>query len=184
MRRAQAHVRRAAHYAHTDTRRASWHAQRARDLMPHGSSFGSNPTPTDVVVISDDDDEVEENGDARWSAPRAAAPIGDAHRSTQGPSAGAVALAENFDDDVRAIDAAHERVRDPPVAASGASKCAVCLENEPHFAPLQCGHLCMCGPCANAVLAESRPSCPICRGPVTSAELRRIYLAFGKNRRK
>ena len=56
--------------------------------------------------------------------------------------------------------------------------CVVCWDREPLYAP-RCGHVCLCGACANETIRRGEP-CPVCRGPVTSDELRRTY-AFGRS---
>jgi hypothetical protein len=77
-----------------------------------------------------------------------------------------------------------ERVANDAKARSDASvrpryaHCVVCWDREPLYAP-RCGHVCMCGACANETIRRGEP-CPVCRGPVTSDELRRTY-AFGRS---
>ena len=53
-------------------------------------------------------------------------------------------------------------------------KCVVCLECEPRFAFVPCGHLCVCSGCANTLEEREGPlQCPMCRE--TALVLTRIY---------
>ena len=79
-------------------------------------------------------------------------------------------------------DAAREAERlanDASADASGRryERCIICWDRPPIYAP-RCGHLCLCGTCANETIRRRAP-CPVCRGPVTSDELRRTF-AFGR----
>jgi surface protein len=59
-------------------------------------------------------------------------------------------------------------------------ECVVCLTNVPRLAP-PCGHLCLCGTCAQTLVRQAEPApakCPTCKSPFGVADLRETY-AFG-----
>ena len=54
------------------------------------------------------------------------------------------------------------------------SECKVCQENEATLASPQCGHLCLCFKCGNAILQMDKVRCPMCRTEIKT-NLLRIY---------
>jgi hypothetical protein len=58
------------------------------------------------------------------------------------------------------------------------SECIVCMDNVADHLILNCGHLCVCGPCAervkNSQSSNRSPSCPCCREPIT--QIKRVYV--------
>jgi hypothetical protein len=54
----------------------------------------------------------------------------------------------------------------PPPAED--ALCVVCLDARKDHAIVPCGHMCVCGPCAAMLNQAGHPSCPVCRGPITS----------------
>jgi len=47
-------------------------------------------------------------------------------------------------------------------------ECAICFSEKKCCAFVPCGHLCVCSNCAELIIEETSPTCPICREPVES----------------
>jgi len=47
-------------------------------------------------------------------------------------------------------------------------ECAICFSEKKCCAFVPCGHLCVCSSCADLIVQETSPTCPICREPVES----------------
>jgi hypothetical protein len=53
----------------------------------------------------------------------------------------------------------------PPPEGSGGdgAECVVCWEQRPAVVLVPCGHLVLCRPCADDLMAGAHPLCPVCR---------------------
>jgi len=44
--------------------------------------------------------------------------------------------------------------------------CVVCMDAPKQYTIMPCGHVCACAACAQRLLDEGTPCCPVCRGPI------------------
>jgi hypothetical protein len=57
--------------------------------------------------------------------------------------------------------------------AVNVNECCVCLENVKNTALVPCHHMCICGSCADDLMLNVKPLCPLCR-----TEVRKIIKLF------
>jgi len=59
-------------------------------------------------------------------------------------------------------------------STSNEMECVVCMENRKDHVVMDCMHICVCEKCAEDVLNEANPKCPLCSGQIK--EIRKTYL--------
>lgn len=150
--------------------------------MPPKTPYPKTAWPVGAMY-SDESDSGETSDDS--SSSDSYEPPSPSHFPTESESSEGPDLAGASGDGREAVRAA-ERVASDVNARNDAigrryTRCIVCWDRAPIYAP-RCGHVCLCGTCANEMI-RIRGTCPVCRGPVNSDDLRRTF-AFGPTVRK
>jgi hypothetical protein len=65
-------------------------------------------------------------------------------------------------------------IPDTSESTSNEMECTICMENRKDHMVMDCMHLCVCEKCAEDVLKEAHPKCPLCSGQIR--EIRKIFL--------
>jgi len=65
-------------------------------------------------------------------------------------------------------------IPDTSESTSNEMECTICMENRKDHIVMDCMHICVCEKCAEDVLKEPHPKCPLCSGQIR--EIRKTFL--------